>query len=135
MCEEVYTFLVNQLLHRYFSRILPRFSEHLFFFTNISIFPFNCCRSVYYKLEIEPVIPALHQLKEALGQIGLVESMCYPLNYKSCYIDSAKPNLESIIDLFSAEYSVTGSNRKNKEVNLYKHFMDMLESCFYSGLC
>ena len=76
MCEEVYTFLVNQLLHRYFSRILPRFSEHLFFFPNISIFPFNCCRSIYYKLEIEPVIPALHQLKEGLDQIGLLESMC-----------------------------------------------------------
>ena len=48
---------------------------------------------------------------------------------------SAKPNLESVIDLFSAEYSVTGSNRKEKEVNLYKCFTDMLESCFYSGLC
>ena len=87
-------------------------------------------------MEIEPVIPALQQLKEGLDQIGLLESIkCNPLSYKSCFTASTKPNLESVIDLFSAEYSVTGSNRKEKEVNLYKYFIDILESCFYSGLC
>ena len=100
----------------------------MFFFLNISIFLFNCCRSIYYKFEIEPVIPALQQLKEGLDQIGLLESIrCYPLSYKSCFTASAKPSLESITDLCSAEYSVTGSNRKEKEINLYKYFMDMLE--------
>ena len=70
-----------------------------------------------------------------MDQIGLLESIsCYPLSYKSCFTASVKPNLESIIDPFSAEYSNTGSNRKEKEFNLYKYFMDMLESCFYSGL-
>ena len=87
-------------------------------------------------MENEPVIPALQQLKEGMDQIRLLESVkCYPLSYKSCFTASAKPNLESVIDLFSAEYSVKGSNRKEKEVNLYKCFTDMLESCFYSGLC
>ena len=87
-------------------------------------------------MENEPVILALQQLKEGMDQIRLLESVkCYPLSYKSCFTASAKPNLESVIDLFSAEYSVTGSNRKEKEVNLYKCFTDMLESYFYSGLC
>ena len=86
-------------------------------------------------LEIEPVIPALQQLKERLDQIELLESIeRYPLSYKSCFTASEKPNLESVIDLFSVEFRVTGPNRTGKEVNLYKYFADMLESCFYSSL-
>ena len=51
-------------------------------------------------MEIEPVIPALQELKKGLYKIALLESIkCYPLSYKSCFTGSAKPNLESAIYL------------------------------------
>lgn len=84
-------------------------------------------------MEVEPVLPSLHQLTDGLSDI--IECMREnPESFKTCFLPRDEITYSEFIELFDVVYSERGSNKFKREVDTYKHFVDFLEECFYLGM-
>ena len=92
-------------------------------------------RSLYFKKNIEPKLPALHQMAEGLKWRGLLhEIRTLPNVFYNCFVVNCNElSLEVFFDLLHVEYSPEGSNKQSKEVDVYKYFCDFMEYCYHDG--
>ena len=81
-------------------------------------------------------MPMLDQMIEGLRSFGMFE--CIKENAKLLEPVFAKSsifsvNAETFLGSMVGEFSETGSNTKEVEINVYKFFNDYIEDCEYSG--
>ena len=90
------------------------------------------CRSYYYKEEVEPIIPALQQLMDGINLDDFLNYMKKsPVSFQKYYLNNQAETYEDILSLFQAHFSDEGSNKREKEIDIYKLFTDSIETCFY----
>jgi len=89
-------------------------------------------KSIYYKLYVEPSIPAIEQLREGMDIYGFADVLHNnPTSFRECFVFNDKNlDIDDFLNLLDPQYSPTGSNRREKELLIYKHFCDMVDECY-----
>ena len=93
-------------------------------------------RAYYYKEVIEPIIPAIQQLKDGLNVDGLVETILKnPAKFKKFFVISSAIKLDedAFLSLLRPIYSERGSNKYSVHINIFKYFTDFVEDTFNKG--
>lgn len=91
--------------------------------------------SIFHKEFIEPLIPALQQMKEGLNVNGLLDEIqANPNAFKVMFVKSNEElTIESFNSLFKMSFSEQGSNKRQSETNVSKFLEDFIETCFHDG--
>ena len=79
---------------------------------------------------------ALSQLTEGLKCYGLLQVMkknSSLFNFVFCPNDKLIRDFKSFTDMLMPVFSDDGSNKKVREVIVYKRFADLIERCFLDG--
>ena len=93
-------------------------------------------RSLFIKCKIEPLSMALSQLTEGLKCYGLLQVMrknSSLFHFVFCPNDKLIWNFKCFTDMLQSVFSDDGSNKKVKEVTVYKRFADLIERRFLDG--
>ena len=96
-----------------------------------------CSRSIFLKTKFEPVASALEQLVAGLNHFDLISKIKENRNifkFIFCHSKAFTWSYDMLVEKFKVKWSDAGSNRKNKELPVYKHFLEMLERCYYDGM-
>ena len=90
------------------------------------------CRLYYYKGEVEPIIPELQQLRDGINLDGFLNYIKKnPVSFQKYYLNNQAHTYEDILSLFQAHFSDEGSNKHEKEIDIYKHFTNFIKTWFY----
>ena len=92
--------------------------------------------SLFIKFKIEPLSMALSQLTEGLKCSGLqqvIRKNRSRSHFVFCPNDKFIWDFKSFTDMLQPVFSDDGSNKKVREVTVYKRFADLIERCFLDG--
>ena len=90
----------------------------------------------FRSLFIEPLSMALSQLTEGLKCYGLLQVIrknSFLFYFGFCSNDKLIWDLKSFIDMLQPVFNDHRSNKKVREVTVYKRFADLNERCFLDG--
>ena len=93
-------------------------------------------RSLVLKETLLPLLPPLDQIKEGLKLYGLLDLMKAEQQlFKIVFVENniLQWTFEKFEDFVEAVYSEHGTSQKNIEINVFKAFLDAMESFFYDG--
>ena len=93
-------------------------------------------RSIFLKTKFEPVASALEQLVAGLNHFDLISKIKENRNifkFIFCHSKAFTWSYDMLVEKFKVKWSDAGTNRRNKELPVYKHFLEMLERCYYDG--
>ena len=93
-------------------------------------------RSLVLKETLLPLLPPLDQIKEGLKLYGLLDLMKAEQQlFKIAFVENniLQWTFEKFEDFVEAVYSEHGTSQKNFEINVFKAFLDAMESFFYEG--
>ena len=81
------------------------------------------------------MLPALHHLTSGLDIHGLLAVIRNnETAFEECFVKrNRKLVVEDLLGIISTEFSENGSNKFEKEVDIYKYFIDFLEYCSDNG--
>ena len=93
-------------------------------------------RSLALKESILPLLPPFDQIKEGLKLYGLLDLVKAEQQlFKIAFVENniLQWTFEKFEDFIEAVYSEHGTSQKNIETNIFKAFLDAMESFFYEG--
>ena len=87
-------------------------------------------------MKYEPIASVLNQLIDGLDTFQLISKLKENpklFRYLFCYTKTFAWSYNLLLEKLEVQWSDQGSNKKSKEVDIYKLLLDMLEHCYYSG--
>ena len=91
---------------------------------------------MFIKSKIEPLTMALSEISsglECFGFLNVMKTKSDAFYHVFCPGNIFSWDCDSFVQRLTANYSEDGSNDKLKEVNIYKIFVDFVESSFMDG--